>query len=116
VTRYKERSAIYLAAIIDGEGSVSLHSGKWLQVIITNTDPDILEGVKSHLEVLAIHYRVQRHSSRMATRTCYSVQVLRKAEIARLASYVCPYMCCATKRHDLDAARENERLRQAIIA
>ncbi len=73
---YNEReAAIYLAAMIDGEGNVSITSHA-RYVAVNNTDWDLIEATVECCLALGLHYRVDKcHMKPTDKRQCWRVVI-----------------------------------------
>lgn len=102
MTRYRRECAIYLAAMIDGEGYVGAIRGKngtykHAQVSISNTDQEILQGVRVRLAILGISYREQSTSTGVRYKSGKEIQVNQLQSIAKIGDLVAPFMCSSLK-------------------
>ncbi len=77
--------ASYLAAIIDGEGTVDL-SGSNRRVVIYNTDPLLVDVICSCLDELGIAYVCSLYDRRNTPRhrACYRIVIGRREALERL--------------------------------
>ena len=117
MTRHERECAIYLAAMIDGEGYACATPGKngtykTTQVIITNTDPGILHGIRYRLQVLGIEYREQNIGGGRYS-PGKEIQINRKESIARIGDTIVPFMCASNKKVTILEIRDYYRMRNA---
>lgn len=91
----------WLAGILDGEGSVCLYKNKGhyiSNVVVTNTDDDILTEVERILQSLSILYRIcSANTAKMVQdkphlKPCYHITINRQLEQKGLLEYLLPYI------------------------
>jgi hypothetical protein len=68
----RERSAVYLAALVDGEGAMGSHA-----IIIENTDSDIIEFARKCLDVLSISYSIRQYKIKSG-KTVWHIQITKR--------------------------------------
>lgn len=101
-----QETAIYLGAMLDGEGSICLRKrvlakGKYNQlsslISFSNTDERIVGKIKAVLDRLGVHYHVYSPRSLRPTqqRRFYVVEVWRLTEVKKLLEHVLSstYLC-----------------------
>ena len=84
----RKEAAAYLAAMVDGEGTVSVAKGPrpYRAVRITNTDPDLIEATCECCRRLDITYNVQTKNEADAKRSkCWVVTITNRASIEKVA-------------------------------
>jgi hypothetical protein len=83
----RSEAAGYLAAMIDGEGTVS---ERRRLVVIYNTDLSIIDATTVACEMLGIHCRVKRHKMQDGRKPMWNVIISRQSELIRLAESALP--------------------------
>lgn len=96
----RKDAAIYLAAMIDGEGCVDRPGGDSRRVRITNTDPLLIEAVVVRLTFLRIRHRVLRRAcpKKKTHRQVFDVYVTGRDALRALLTVVSPHLASLDKR------------------
>lgn len=91
-------AAHYLAAMIDGEGTIG-NTGFSRHIGIANTDPDIIGAIQRSCEVLGIEYRVVAHKKAQAHyRQRWDVIIGKQASMRKVLDLVPMQASCKVER------------------
>lgn len=83
----KDQARYYLAALIDGEGSIIM--GRTPRVSIANTDPSIILAAYRALKLLGIENTITVHTGKQSNwKSCLEVKINRKSEITKVRDQI----------------------------
>lgn len=100
-----DRCAVYLAALVDGEGAMGSHA-----IIIGNADQDIIDYASSCLDALGIGQSIRKYKMKSG-KPVWHIHITKRRNIERFALSVAPSMASTKKKEQLKNMYE---VKQAI--
>ena len=98
---------LYLAGFMDGEGCISRNKDQCFQLLIYNTDRDIIEWVQKTVGTGSIH---ENHRKNTTHKTLYSWRLGRLADIESFLTQIAPFLKIKKEKAKLTLTVVSQRL------